>query len=173
MKEYLERANEELRRADHLIYVSLKYTRTADVLQSIIERLLRAFRFAELALLKYLKDKGKIEVIPDNVIARLKMIKEFFPNDEIGTLINLFMVMRRISKEEPVKSNEFRRGVRMSFVLGDYVISIDIDSIEEYYKEVEKFLRIASKIIETDDVTPDVLNDIVKEVKVDLDFERG
>ncbi len=173
MKEYLERANEELKRADHLIYVSLKYTRTADVLQSIIERLLHAFRFAELALLEYLKEKGKIEVIPENVMARLNMVREFFPHEEINFLINLFIIMRRLSKEEPIKSNEFRRGVRMSFVFGDYVISIDIDSIEEYYKEVEKFLRIATKITETDDVTPEVLEEIVNGVKIDLEFERG
>ena len=38
MSEYLVDSKQEINRADHLIYVSLKYTRTVDVIKSIIER---------------------------------------------------------------------------------------------------------------------------------------
>ncbi len=37
--EFLETAQDELKRADHLMFVSLKYTRTVDVIKSIITRL--------------------------------------------------------------------------------------------------------------------------------------
>ena len=36
-------ADEELKRADHMIYVTLKYTRTADVIHNILKRLINAF----------------------------------------------------------------------------------------------------------------------------------
>ena len=39
MIESLENAKEELKRIDHLIYVTLKYTRTVDVLLSVVERM--------------------------------------------------------------------------------------------------------------------------------------
>jgi hypothetical protein len=55
MKESLSEAFEELKRADHLIYVSLKYTRTVDVIKSIIERLINAYDDAIITLL----DKSK------------------------------------------------------------------------------------------------------------------
>ena len=45
MKDTIEKAKEELKRADHLYYVSLKYTKTVDVIKSIIERLINAFDF--------------------------------------------------------------------------------------------------------------------------------
>ena len=40
MREKLEEAFEELKRVDHLIYVSLKYTRTTDVLKNVIDRMI-------------------------------------------------------------------------------------------------------------------------------------
>lgn len=174
MKTYLEKSKEELKRADHLIYVSLKYTRTVDVLQSILQRLVQCFTFSEIAILEYLKFKEKIEEIPGNVVARINLVREYFPNEEIDFLLDLFIVMRRILRQEPVKSNEFRRGVRMSTILNDCVVSVDIDSAEQYYKEVETFLRIATMIIDTDDeITPEVLDEIVKGVAIDLAFERN
>ena len=39
-------AKEELKRADHLLYVTLKYTRTADVIKNTIHRLLNAIDYA-------------------------------------------------------------------------------------------------------------------------------
>ena len=44
--ENIENAVSQLKRADHLLYVTLKYTRTVDVIKSIIKRLISAFDFA-------------------------------------------------------------------------------------------------------------------------------
>lgn len=174
MKTFLEKSREELKRVDHLIYVSLKYTRTVDVLQSILQRLIQCFADSEMALLEYLKFKGEIEKIPTNVVARIKMVKKSFPHEEIYFLLDLFMMMRKLLRSESVKSNEFRRGVRMSSIFDNVVVSFNIDAAEQYYKEVETFLRIASKVIESDEkITPELLDDIVKGVAIDLAFEKG
>ena len=61
--ESLDNAKEELKRVDHLIYVSLKYTRTVDVIKSIIERMINAFDFSIRAGLEYAKGKKKIKAI--------------------------------------------------------------------------------------------------------------
>lgn len=174
MDTYIERADEEIRRTDHLIYVSLKYTRTVDVLETILNRLIKAFGFAGLALFEYLIEKKIIESMPDNVVARVLMLRDKFPNPEFDSLINFYLMLRKIVKEEPVKSNEFRRGVRMSVIVDKIVIEIDIDTIEEFYKKTENFIRIAKKIMETEcEITPAVLGDIIKGVRIDIDFERG
>ena len=52
MKESLQDAKEELKRIDHLIYVTLKYTRTVDVFLSIIERMINSYEFIIDVLLK-------------------------------------------------------------------------------------------------------------------------
>ncbi|MFH1317204.1 MAG: hypothetical protein ABII01_06810 [Candidatus Woesearchaeota archaeon] len=73
--ENLQEAFSELKRADHLIFVSLKYTRTVDVIKSIIERLINCLDFSIIALLESYKEKKKITDIPSSPVARAKKIK--------------------------------------------------------------------------------------------------
>ena len=40
MNEQLENTIEELKRVDHLFYVSLKYTRTVDMIKHVLERII-------------------------------------------------------------------------------------------------------------------------------------
>ena len=44
MEEEIISPEEELKRADHLVYVSLKYTRTCDIMKNAIKRLIAAFQ---------------------------------------------------------------------------------------------------------------------------------
>ena len=64
MKVFLEEAREELKRADHLIYVSLKYTRTVDVIKSVIDRLISCLDFVIDKLLDHAIDKKLISEKP-------------------------------------------------------------------------------------------------------------
>ncbi|MFH1400884.1 MAG: hypothetical protein ABIH41_05155, partial [Nanoarchaeota archaeon] len=66
MKEALENAKEELKRVDHQIYVSLKYTRTVDVLINIMRRMVDAYEFMIEAALKYCVESKKMETIPES-----------------------------------------------------------------------------------------------------------
>ena len=61
MKESLDDAIKELKRVDHLYYVSLKYTRTADMMKIMLERLISTFSFGMESLLKHAKEQKKIE----------------------------------------------------------------------------------------------------------------
>ena len=45
MKESFDEAIQELKRVDHLFWVSLKYTRTVDVIKHVIERLINCIGF--------------------------------------------------------------------------------------------------------------------------------
>jgi len=69
-------AREELKRVDHLIFVSLKYTRTCDVMRSIVERLISTYDFIYAALMTRLKDEKKITEIPRFPVEKAKIIKE-------------------------------------------------------------------------------------------------
>ena len=63
----LEDAREEMKRADHLLYVSLKYTRTVDVLKSLIDRLINTINAITDELLDYALQKKKIKEKPENL----------------------------------------------------------------------------------------------------------
>ena len=55
MKESFELAVQELKRVDHLFWVSLKYTRTVDVIKNVIDRLISCVGFGLEAILKWAK----------------------------------------------------------------------------------------------------------------------
>ena len=53
-------SKEELKRADHLLYVTLKYTKNIDVIRNAIRRLINACDYAILDVTEWLKAKKKI-----------------------------------------------------------------------------------------------------------------
>ena len=62
LEDFEENAEEELKRADHLIYVTLKYTKTVDVIKNTIKRLINSMDFAVKEGLEYLKVKNISDV---------------------------------------------------------------------------------------------------------------
>ena len=96
MRESLDDAREELKRVDHLIFVSLKYTRTVDVILNVVQRMIDAYDFAIDALLKYAQEKGLIEgQIPTNPLARCEMVISTFHDQVIKDNINLYLLFRK------------------------------------------------------------------------------
>ena len=173
MDSYLVEAKEQLKRTDHLLYVSLKYTRTVDVLKRILERLIESYYNSFMALLELAKEKGKIEEIPGNRLSKLNAIKELYNHKEIINHVKFYMMLRKIDASPPIKSNEFRRGVRMSVILDKVVVEVDIDSIEEYFRKTDAFYRTAEKIIQhSDDECEIKIEEIIRGVHIDIEFER-
>ena len=82
MDEYKERIKSELKRVDHLFYVSLKYTRTVDVIRSVLDRLLNAFDVGFEALLVKVKKRRKNLEVPTQPRKRCEAVKEVFADDK-------------------------------------------------------------------------------------------
>ena len=149
VSELMELAGEEIKRADHLIYVSLKYTRTVDVLKSIIERLINAFDCGFSVLLQHAKNGKKISVVPE--LQRLKMdaLRDVYKDDAVLlNFFNLYLLLKRINKANFDSSQEYRRHVTMTAHLdGGDVIEITIDIIGDYFKQAKEFLHYVDKIV--------------------------
>lgn len=144
MLELLEKAKEELKRADHLMYVSLKYTRTVDVIKSLIERLINAFDFGVEALLK----KAKVVDIPKIPRVKVEMLEKIYSSDEkIRQYMHLYFLLRDINKAPFERAMEFRRHVLMTAHLDDKEVEVDIDIAEDYVKATCEFIGYAEGII--------------------------
>ncbi|MBN1544737.1 hypothetical protein JW898_04720 [Candidatus Woesearchaeota archaeon] len=148
MDDYLDEANEELKRADHLIFVSLKYTRTCDVIKHIIERLINAIDFTFTALLEHLKENKKIDEVPTAPIPKANLVKKLFPKDEfLPEFSDFFIRLRKISKADFSRASEFRRHVTMTVTIDDEIIKTDIDIITEYFKRTKDFFAHVQDMI--------------------------
>jgi len=147
MNELLVEAHEELKRADHLIYVSLKYTRTADVIKNIIERFISSYDCFIIAMLTKLKDDGKIDEIPDSPIEKAMLVKEKYPDQIAQENMELYLLYRKITKAKYTSTQEYRRHVTMTATLADgTVLDVDIDKIYDYYKKAKEFFEFIKKL---------------------------
>lgn len=144
MLEALENAKEELKRADHLMFVSLKYTRTVDVLRSILERLINAFDCGIEALLKGKKVK-EIPKIPKLKAETLK--KCYADQPQLATFMDLYLLLRSVDRASFERTLEYRRHVTMTAHLDDKEIEIDIDIIENYFHKVKDFVGLVESIV--------------------------
>lgn len=131
---------EEFKRVDHLFYVTLKYTRTVDVIRSVIERLISTFEYGIDALLKCMKEEKVIDEIPTNPIGKCELVKEKCNDDKLISYLNMYLELRKIIRAEYTKREEFRRHVTMIAQLEHSTVNIDIDLLKEYYDKTKKFL---------------------------------
>ena len=107
-----EKANEEIKRADHLVYVTLKYTRTVDVIKSIIKRLISAYNYVILEALEYAKDKKKIKEIPNSAQDRILLLKKIY-KDDLKDYLKLLELLKTLNDAEYEKKEEYRKHVAL------------------------------------------------------------
>ncbi len=149
MKESLGSAKDELKRADHSIYVSLKYTRTVDMIKHIIDRFVNSCDFIVEALLKYAKQKKKIKEIPDTPLTRLTLAKHVYKEDpQIIDFCNFSEFLRKLNRAEYKSSREFRRHVTMHASVDGALFEIKIDTMYEYYKRIREFVEYVELLVE-------------------------
>ena len=152
MKEYLDNVKNELKRVDHLLYVSLKYTRTVDVLMNCIGRMIDAYNCLIDSLLKYAVEKKmrKEEHLPTTPLERGDVVRELFKDDIVQKNMELYFLLRKIHKTNPKKEQEFRRHVTLRTMIDEKEIIVDIDKATEYYDIIKEFYEwIDAKINET------------------------
>lgn len=148
MRSNLENARKELARADQSYTVSLKYTRTGDILKIIIERLINAIDFGIGALLVQLKEQGHIKEIPKLPRLRMEAMREYYKDDEtIQQFTEFFALLRKINKVKGKCKQEFRRHVTMTCPVDDKEIEITIDIIGDYYKKTKEFIDYVEELL--------------------------
>ena len=135
-----EKAREEIKRADHLVYVTLKYTRTCDVIKSIVKRLIAAFDYSFLELLEHLKERKKIREIPASSKERVDLVLKNF-KENIDIYIKLYDLLKSIDTAEYSKKEEYRKHVTLIAHLPKGDIDVDIPSITEYFRQTKDFVN--------------------------------
>ncbi|MBS3108169.1 hypothetical protein J4468_04620 [Candidatus Woesearchaeota archaeon] len=140
-----DKVKSQLKRADHQIFVTLKYTRTVDIIKNIIKRLILAFDFSIIEFLEHLKEKGllkdEISLVPK---ARCEMLhKLFHDNIEIEDYVDFYLLLRNIDKSEFGKKDEYRKNVTLSTEFGD----VTIDDIHRFYDKTKDFVKFTRDYI--------------------------
>jgi len=146
MRDAIENAVEELKRVDHSIFVSLKYTRTVDILINILIRMVDCYEFLILALLKYALDKKMIGEIPTTPKERAVLIKQVFKEQEAHDNIDLYLLLKAMLKSNYGRENEYRRHVAMRAIVAGREEIININIISQYYEYLTSFFHMVDNL---------------------------
>lgn len=150
-REALERAQQELKRADHLIYVSLKYTRTVDVLKSIIERLITTMDNGLDALLHSAKAEGLVPAVPTLPRLKVEAVKKAYAeHEQLRHYLQFYLLLRKLDKAKFERAQEYRRHVTMKAAVDEHEIEITIDIISDYFHKTKEFLTIIEQLVEAE-----------------------
>lgn len=138
-----EQAWDELKRVDHLVFVSLKYTRTVDVIKSILERMIASFECIMDGLLREAEQKSVIFEIPIAPGAKVMQLKKLHAdNKELQDILSFYLFLRKLHNAEYTATREFRRNVTMTATLQDgSVEEVNIDIITDFYKKCQDLLN--------------------------------
>ena len=150
--ESLYNAKDELKRADHLIPVSLKYTRTVDVIKHIVQRLIAAMDFGMDVLLEYAKTQKKIDEVPTLPRLKLENTKKIYAdNSDVMHYMELYVFLKKVDKAKYDRRQEFRRHVTMTAHLDNgSKVEVNIDIISDYFKKVNEFVTLTHRTITED-----------------------
>ena len=125
--------------ADHLLYVSLKYTKTCDVILNLLSR----WKIMVDTSFGYLiKEAGKAwKPVPDAPRAKLVQLKKIYSDEPIVIeALDLYEFFRDIEGLEKVRENEFRKGVNLRVTYKGKVVNINLEQLAIYSQILERFI---------------------------------
>jgi hypothetical protein len=140
--EALERIIKEKISADHLLYVSMKYTKTCDVMVNLIKRWTVMIDYSVDELLDKAKKKKMIKVVPTAPRGKIESMREVFKKSpEVLKAMEEYEMFKLIENLEKTRENEFRKGVCLRVTYRGHEVPVDLDKLKEYAATLEKFIN--------------------------------
>lgn len=127
--------------ADHLLYVSLKYTKTCDVIINLLSRWKTMIDRGMDRLIAKAKKEKKWKPVPEAPLAKLIQLKRIYANKpEVLETLKLYGLFREINKLEKIRENEFRKGVNLKVIFKGNTININLNELKEFASTLERFI---------------------------------
>ena len=136
-------AKEELKRVDHLVYVTLKYTRTCDVIKSIIKRMISAYD----EIIKEGLEKKRVKKLPVSRIERAELFYKKLNKKGIKGYFDLYFLLRKIEVAKYLPREEYRKHVTMIARIDDKDVDIDIPKLYEFHHKTEEFVNLVIDLL--------------------------
>jgi hypothetical protein len=132
--------------AEHLFYVSLKYTKTTDVILNLINRWVMMIDLSIEHILKSAKKAKKIKEIPDAPKARELLIRKISKDSLVLEVMDMYSFFRKLPDLDKIREYEFRKNVALRVVSGNKETKIDMEKLKEWNGKMSDFLATIKKI---------------------------
>jgi|TARA_Y100000310_G_scaffold107162_2_gene105596 hypothetical protein len=134
--------------ADHLLYVSLKYTKTCDVIINLLIRWRKMIDASIDSILTRAKKKKKISSIPINPTKKIEDVRKLFKKDKnFQEVLDMYEMFKKINELRKERSGEFRKNVTLKVFYKGKEININLEKLKEYSEKLEKFISITKQFL--------------------------
>ena len=137
----MQEIEKEMRAAQHLLYVSLKYTKTGDVILNLMYRWKLMIEHSVNLMLERAKKKKLIKEIPVAPKLKTMLLAGLLKKEPVVIeTLKLYSFFRRIDALEKIKEHEFRKNIALR-VIDETEIVIDIEKLKEWQALLENFIK--------------------------------
>ena len=134
--------------ADHLLYVSLKYTKTCDVIVNLILRWRKMIERSIGEILKHAKKKKKIGAVPSNPVGQIEAIRKVMKKDQnFIDVIDMYEMFRKIEELRKERIGEFRKNVTLKVFYRGEEVNINLEKLKEYADKLERFITTTKQFL--------------------------
>jgi hypothetical protein len=144
----MDRIIQEKISADHLLYVSLKYTKTCDVIKNLLLRWRKMIETVIESLLTHAKKKKKIKSIPSSPLGKIDEIKKLMKKDKnFMDTIKFYEMLRKIDELRQERIGEFRKNVCLKIYYQGTEINVNLEQLKIYADMLEKFISTTKQFL--------------------------
>ncbi|MGK0208793.1 MAG: hypothetical protein ACI83O_000047 [Patescibacteria group bacterium] len=134
--------------ADHLLYVSLKYTKTCDVILNLLARWKSLIELSFDSIIQVKVDAGVIPGMPASPKERIEFVRKYFTEyKNILAIIPTYVFFKRVPDAPKTREGEFRKNVNLKVKLPNDVISVNLLQLEEYSTLMDDFMKDIKEIV--------------------------
>ena len=134
--------------ADHLLYVSLKYTKTCDVIRNLLLRWRKMIETSIDKILRHAKKKKKISSVSENPVGKIEQIKSLFKkNPDFLKVIEMYEMLRKLEELRTERIGEFRKNVTLKVFYKGEEININLEKLKIYADRLEKFISTTKQFL--------------------------
>jgi len=144
----MDRIIQEKISADHLLYVSLKYTKTCDVIKNLLLRWRKMIETVIERLLQHAKKKKKIKSVPSSPLGQIDEVKKLFKKDKnFMDTIEFYEMLRKIDELRQERIGEFRKNVCLKIMYKGQEVNVNLEQLKIYADMLEKFISTTKQFL--------------------------
>lgn len=127
--------------ADHLLYVSMKYTKTCDVILNLISRWKSMIEMSFDAIIQKSFDDGVLKQMPESPKQKIEFLKTYFKKlKALQETVPVYIFFKRIPDLQKTREGEFRKNVNLKIIEPGKITEINMDKLKEYAELLERFI---------------------------------
>ncbi|MAH49508.1 hypothetical protein CMI37_27035 [Candidatus Pacearchaeota archaeon] len=134
--------------ADHLLYVSLKYTKTCDVILNLLARWKSMIELSFDCIIEQRIKAKKIPGKPKSPKERVEFVKKYFKKyPAIQETVALYIFFKKVPDLDKQREGEFRKNVNLKISEASRITEINMEKLGEYAEVLERFISEVKQIL--------------------------